>query len=77
MVQQMAHTVAMSRARLRRLPWPHMVESAIAVMVWFRAFVSTLQAPPLPDDAIEQLRLERMRARLSHDDLRRWTGRIR
>ena len=66
-----ASTLVASRASIWRLSWQHVVDGVVAVTCLLRPLVSRpQQLPPLPNDGIEQLRRERMRAHLWHDDLR-------
>lgn len=77
MMHQTASTRATSRAHNWHLPWLRLAEGVVAIVRWLRPLIpKPQQFAPLPNDSIEQLRLERMRARLSHDDLRVTARRI-
>jgi len=70
MMHQTASTDATSRAHSWHLPWLRLAEGVVAILRWLRPLILKPQLfAPLPNDSIAQLRLERMRARLPHDDL--------
>jgi hypothetical protein len=67
----MMHQTASTRAYNRHLLWLRLAEGVVAIVRSLRPLIlKPQQFAPLPNDSIEQLRLERMRARLSYDDLR-------
>ncbi len=71
MMHQPASARATSRAHNWHLPWLRLAEGVVAILRWLRPLIlKPQQVAPLSNNSIEQLRLERMRARLSHDDLR-------
>lgn len=71
MTHETASTRTMPRAHNWHLSWLRLAEGVVVILRSLRPLIlKSRQFAPLPNDSIAQLRLERMRARLSHDDLR-------